>query len=87
VSEDWRASANCAGLDTEMFFVEKGQVDDLVKKTCANCLVRIECATFAVAIPEIQGYWGGTTIRQRQHIRKGRQKIAPTRDDLTVQYR
>jgi WhiB family redox-sensing transcriptional regulator len=76
MSENWRASANCIGLDTELFFVEKGQVDDAVKKTCANCLVRIECATYAVANPEIQGYWGGTNIRQRQHIRAGRQKIA-----------
>jgi WhiB family redox-sensing transcriptional regulator len=87
MSKNWRAFANCAGLDVELFFVEKGQVDDAVKKTCANCTVKVECATFAVSIPEIQGFWGGTTTRQRQHIRKGRQKIAPTRDDLTVQYR
>ena len=72
---DWRADANCAGLDVDMFFPEKSDVTDTIKKVCFNCTVKVECATFAVSIPEISGYWGGTTERQRQHIRKGRQKI------------
>jgi len=75
MSENWRAFANCAGLDVEMFFPEKSDVTDTVKKVCANCTVRLECAAFAIFIPEISGYWGGTTERQRQKHRSGRQKI------------
>jgi len=75
VSENWRAFANCAGLDVDMFFPEKSDVTDTVKKVCANCTVRTECAAFAISIPEISGYWGGTTERQRQKHRSGRQKI------------
>ena len=75
MSEDWRASANCAGLDVDMFFPEKSDVTDTVKKVCANCTVKTECAAFAISIPEISGYWGGTTERQRQKHRSGRQKI------------
>jgi len=75
MSEDWRASANCAGLDVDMFFPENSDVTDTVKKVCANCTVKTKCAAFAISIPEISGYWGGTTERQRQKHRSGRQKI------------
>ena len=72
---DWRADANCAGLDVDMFFPEKSDVTDTIKKVCFNCTVKVECATFAISIPEISGYWGGTTERQRQKHRSGRQTI------------
>jgi WhiB family redox-sensing transcriptional regulator len=58
-----------------MFFPEKSDVTDTVKKVCSNCTVKTECAAFAISIPEISGYWGGTTERQRQKHRSGRQKI------------
>ena len=73
---NWRASANCAGLDTELFFPDRGGVENVIKKICKNCSVKVECAEFAISIPEIMGYWGGTNERQRQKIRKSRQKIA-----------
>jgi WhiB family redox-sensing transcriptional regulator len=76
VSENWRENANCAGLDVDMFFPVKSAVTDTVKKICDNCFVKKECAAFAISIPEISGYWGGTTERERQKLRsKRKQKI------------
>jgi len=72
---NWRAYANCAGLDVDMFFPEHSQVDIAVQKVCANCTVRAECFAFALADPDISGYWAGTYQRQRQKHRSGRQKI------------
>lgn len=66
------AHANCAGADTESFFVESGDnYSPEVKRICGNCRVQSECLTFAIKYG-VQGYWGGTHEKQRKAMKRGR---------------
>ena len=75
-NEKWKLEASCQGLDTELFFPEKGQeLDPMVKKMCAACPVRIECLTYGTE-NQLLGSWGGLGPRARRTWNKHRQKIA-----------
>lgn len=65
----WRARAACRGLDTNLFFPERGDNSTLkeARALCATCPVREEC--LAVADP-IFGLWGGLTPDERLERRK-----------------
>lgn len=65
---DWHRQAACRGEDTATFFPGKGARLDRVRAICAGCPVRRECAEQAVVGHEA-GVWGGTTERDRQHVR------------------
>lgn len=43
---------------------------------CRTCLVRVECAAYAIETNEVWGVWGGLTELQRHQLRK--------RGDLTA---
>lgn len=40
------------------------------KAVCAECLVREEYLSFALADPHLEGIWGGTTARERGRLRR-----------------
>jgi hypothetical protein len=54
--EDWRQSASCAGLDTDLFFTN--QISGQVRRMCAACPVNQECGQFADETGSY-GMWGG----------------------------
>lgn len=71
---DWRESAACFGMDQHVFFgpdegfEKKGEQKRriaLAKSICAGCPVRSECLSYALAIKERCGIWGGLTGRER----------------------
>jgi WhiB family redox-sensing transcriptional regulator len=64
---DWFRDAACRGLDTNLFFPEKGEPAD-AKQVCETCPVTIEC--LALGIDERQGIWGNTSERERVLIRR-----------------
>ena len=64
---DWFKDAACRGLDTNLFFPEKGEPAQ-AKQVCETCPVTIEC--LALGIDERQGIWGNTSERERVHIRR-----------------
>ena len=73
----WMADAACVGLDTEMFFVDKGvKVDPLIVKMCNACPVKADCISYAIKY-DMEGHWGNTNQRKRQRLRaaSNRQKI------------
>jgi hypothetical protein len=76
--------AACAGMDGDMFYddmVVSESVTDygyytstapkqhaMLRRVCANCPVKIECADFAIK-HERFGFWGGLTAMERHSIR------------------
>lgn len=66
----------CATSDPEMFFLPKGQQAtaelQMAKALCAECPVKPECLTYAVASNEQFGIWGGLTASERSRLRKKR---------------
>ena len=74
----------CASSDPDAFFMdyhpyhiegtpgrEMYLYEREAKITCMNCPYMAECLKYAVAHPEEQGIWGGTTEKERNNIRKG----------------
>lgn len=66
-------SANCVGIDVNMFFTEDGsstfQEENFLKRTCAACPVKAECLDYALN-HAVLGWWGGTSEYQRKQLRK-----------------
>jgi WhiB family redox-sensing transcriptional regulator len=67
---DWRLEAVCAEVDPELFFPERGDRALAAKRICAGCPVRVECLSFALAINEPRGVWGGIAAGERRLLRR-----------------
>jgi WhiB family redox-sensing transcriptional regulator len=75
VPHGWMASANCAGMDPNDFFPERGDYYGLraAKAVCAGCEVRAECLEYALDSPiEKFGIWGGVGDMDRRRMRVSR---------------
>jgi WhiB family transcriptional regulator, redox-sensing transcriptional regulator len=78
---DWRKSAACLGMDTELFFpvgtggAAVAQIGR-AKQVCALCLVRIPCLAWALASGQDAGVWGGATEDERRALRSPRTRRA-----------
>lgn len=67
--------AECAGMDTEIFFYgDSGRYSAykvrLAKSICNKCPIIEMCRDFAMGLPGIHGIWGGTTEYERQELRR-----------------
>lgn len=82
---DW-SQARCAGTDADMFYYNAHESElmiehdtsennpykvtyDYLSKVCGNCPIIVECFEYALRHEE-HGYWGGTSPRQRKHMRE-----------------
>lgn len=68
----WMALANCAGVDPDLFFPERGESTASAKDVCRGCVVRTECLEYALINGEKFGIWGGLSERERRRIRRSR---------------
>jgi WhiB family redox-sensing transcriptional regulator len=68
----WRRHAACRGLDQNLFYPERGEDVRVARAVCATCPVIGECLEHALTWPETLGIWGGTTVRERRVMRRGR---------------
>jgi WhiB family redox-sensing transcriptional regulator len=67
----WHERAACRGDGAERFIRgPKAQYDEALLTLCRDCPVRQECLEAALADPDLQGLWGGTTERERREIRR-----------------
>ncbi len=66
--EAWRLRAECFGMETNIFFPERGCVPEQALKTCQDCEVQDECLDFALK-NGLPGIWGKTTGRFRDAMR------------------
>jgi hypothetical protein len=67
----WYNEAHCLGSDTEAFFIDTDHFNypPELKKICGDCVVKNKCLDFAIKYTML-GYWGGTTEKERRHIKK-----------------
>lgn len=68
----WQLSANCLGVDPDLFFPERGASTKEAKAVCQGCEVRDDCLEYALANGEKFGIWGGLSERERRRIRRQR---------------
>lgn len=68
----WAERGNCKGADPTLFFadstptlLERAQRELL----CAVCPVHTECREYALAWPDIRGFWGGMSEQDRRDAR------------------
>jgi WhiB family transcriptional regulator, redox-sensing transcriptional regulator len=73
-SEEWRDQAECAGMDTNLFFPVTDADAAAPKRVCAVCPVRQECLEWAIATRQSDGVWGGMTEDERRRLRRRRQE-------------
>lgn len=64
----WQRSANCLGVDPDLFFPGKGGSSSEAKEVCRGCVVRQECLQYAIDNKEKFGVWGGKTERERRRF-------------------
>jgi WhiB family transcriptional regulator, redox-sensing transcriptional regulator len=69
VACDWIDLAECRGMDTGLFFPERGELTAQAKATCQRCDVQAECLAYAMNNREHYGIWGGLSERQRRRLR------------------
>lgn len=70
----------CAQVDPELFFPESSMESvvnlRMVKPLCKSCEFMDPCLKYALANPELQGIWAGTTETERRIMRRYKKRIA-----------
>ena len=67
--------AACFGMDTNLFYGEDDLVPRVVVETCHRCPITAACLQGALERREY-GYWGGTTLTERERIMRRRRPAA-----------
>lgn len=78
--DDWRLSALCAEVDSELFFPPRGGSARPAKRVCSRCPVAAECLDEALGYPASEdfGIRGGLSERERIVLRRQRAgRLAP----------
>ncbi len=68
----WQTLGACRGVATSVFFAGQGESTAAAKAVCQSCVVRAECAEYALATGQRFGVWGGLSERERRRIRSQR---------------
>jgi WhiB family redox-sensing transcriptional regulator len=71
----WQTLAACKGERVEIFIPDRGAPTARAKQLCARCTVRAECLKYALAIPDLVGYWAGTNERERRRLRAASRRM------------
>ena len=67
---NWRAFANCATTDPEIFFPEKGGSGNPAKRVCAECTVTTQCLTYALQNEFEFGIYADTNPAARRRMKR-----------------
>src|SRR5690606_35053352 len=68
----WRNNAACLGVDSNVFFVDRGAKATEAKQICGGCPVREECLEYALRTRPVYGIWGGLNHNERWDVIQGR---------------
>lgn len=68
-SDPWTRHGACVGNGVDDMFPENKSGEARAKKLCLGCPVLSECLSAAMADPTLDGVWGGTTLKERDHQR------------------
>jgi WhiB family redox-sensing transcriptional regulator len=72
---EWWSLAACQATDPDLFFPISGSGPALgqvarAKAVCADCPVRTDCLSYALAADPMQGVWGGMSEEERRLLRQ-----------------
>ena len=73
---EWRLRGACVGTPVAWWFPRRGDPTAHLKRICAGCPVRQECADYALPLAGLRGAWGGLSEKER---RRARAKLTPAR--------
>lgn len=75
---DWQARGLCLDVPDpdELFFPMPAEEPAAALALCARCVVRVECLTHALSVPERYGVWGGTTEEERAGLLRATRRAA-----------
>jgi WhiB family transcriptional regulator, redox-sensing transcriptional regulator len=84
-ASSWRSASACLHADPDLFFPisTTGRALEQIEKAkavCARCPVLGQCLEFAQSHDPIYGIWGGTTLEDRQRVRRREQRRVRTRE-------
>jgi hypothetical protein len=65
----WMTDAACRDEPMSTFFVERGGSMARARALCAGCTVAGECLDYAMADEDLDGFWAGTSGRERRRLR------------------
>ena len=66
---NWRENARCAGVDSNLFFPERGESRAAAYLICNDCVTQVPCLEYALASHE-PGIYAATSDKERKLIRK-----------------
>jgi WhiB family redox-sensing transcriptional regulator len=72
----WMEEAACRGSNPDVFFPARGDSTEDAKKVCRDCPVRQDCLDHAIEKRELQGVFGGMSVRERRVEVKRRGRAA-----------
>jgi WhiB family redox-sensing transcriptional regulator len=90
IDQEWRLAAACRGVDTNLFFNERGDSTGMITamEVCNGtsetpaCPVREECLKFAMSFEDDNhGIFGGLTPSARLKLRRGQRKAEQLRKE------
>ena len=81
---EWQQRGLCRANDSEIFFPpahfehkpEREAREAKAKAICAGCPVRVDCLTWALAVREPYGVWGGASEGDRKQMLGGRRAVS-----------
>jgi WhiB family redox-sensing transcriptional regulator len=72
----WMAEGLCAQADPDAWLGDPGTHTAPAVAICRRCPVMAPCRAYALADPAVLGVWGGTTGRDRKHLRVQARQVA-----------
>lgn len=60
--DNWRMTAACSGMDTELFFSYSPDMRDIAMQICESCVVKQECLDDARKMHDKYGIRGGKLL-------------------------
>lgn len=84
LSTEWQQRGRCRATDSEVFFPpahfehkpEREARETAAKAICVGCPVRIDCLTWALAVREPHGVWGGASEGERKQMLMGKRAVS-----------
>src|ERR1700688_2300680 len=71
----WQTRAACRGERVATFIPDRGGPTARAKQLCSRCTVQAECLKYALAVPDLVGYWAGTNERERRRLRANSRRV------------
>jgi WhiB family redox-sensing transcriptional regulator len=65
---EWRARANCMGIDPTLFFPQLGADTERARQVCVGCVVRQQCLDHAIVVGDRVAIMGGLSAAERQRL-------------------